>query len=135
MFLIAAALLLQPAAEPPTDWDKEFGVEEKQRDPVTGSQAKTVQHRGAPSHRDLELFPGPARAVGLDDERLVRMRSQRADKQVVEVLEVSVRHHRASPSSTRFCASSPVVIAASRQAGEAGFSPSIIRSSIASREV
>lgn len=36
MFLIAAALLLQPATEPPTDWDKEFGVEEKVRDPVTG---------------------------------------------------------------------------------------------------
>ena len=36
MFLIAAALLLQPAAEPPTDWDKEFGVEEKVRDPITG---------------------------------------------------------------------------------------------------
>lgn len=36
MFLLAAALLMQPAAEPPTDWDKEFGVEEKVRDPVTG---------------------------------------------------------------------------------------------------
>ncbi|MDO9370354.1 MAG: group 1 truncated hemoglobin [Sphingopyxis sp.] len=36
MFLLAAALLMQPAAEPPTDWDKEFGVEEKLRDPVTG---------------------------------------------------------------------------------------------------
>lgn len=36
MFLIVAALLLQPATEPATDWDKEFGVEEKQRDPVTG---------------------------------------------------------------------------------------------------
>jgi hemoglobin len=36
MFLIATALLLQPAAEPPVDWDKEFGVEEKVRDPVTG---------------------------------------------------------------------------------------------------
>lgn len=36
MFLIAAALLLQPAVEAPTDWDKEFGVEEKVRDPVTG---------------------------------------------------------------------------------------------------
>jgi hemoglobin len=36
MFLIVAALLLQPATEPVTDWDKEFGVEEKQRDPVTG---------------------------------------------------------------------------------------------------
>ncbi len=40
MFLIAAALLLQPAAEPPTDWDKEFGVEEKQRDPVTGPRGR-----------------------------------------------------------------------------------------------
>lgn len=36
MYLLAAALLMQPAAEPPTDWDKEFGVEEKARDPVTG---------------------------------------------------------------------------------------------------
>lgn len=36
MFLLAAALLLQPATEPPVDWDKEFGVEEKTRDPVTG---------------------------------------------------------------------------------------------------
>lgn len=36
MFLLAAALLMQPATEPPVDWDKEFGVEEKVRDPVTG---------------------------------------------------------------------------------------------------
>lgn len=36
MFMFAAALLLQPVAEPPIDWDKEFGVEEKVRDPVTG---------------------------------------------------------------------------------------------------
>ncbi|RYD40991.1 MAG: group 1 truncated hemoglobin, partial [Sphingomonadales bacterium] len=36
MFLFAAALFMQPATEPPTDWDKEFGVEEKARDPVTG---------------------------------------------------------------------------------------------------
>ena len=36
MFLFAAALLMQSATEPPTDWDKEFGVEEQQRDPVTG---------------------------------------------------------------------------------------------------
>lgn len=36
MLLIATALLLQPAAEPPVDWDKEFGVEEKVRDPATG---------------------------------------------------------------------------------------------------
>lgn len=36
MFLLAAALLIQPAIEPPVDWDKEFGVEEKVRDPVTG---------------------------------------------------------------------------------------------------
>ena len=36
MFLLAAVLLLQSAAEPPVDWDKEFGVEEKVRDPVTG---------------------------------------------------------------------------------------------------
>lgn len=36
MLFLAAALLMQPAAEPPVDWDKEFGVEEKVRDPVTG---------------------------------------------------------------------------------------------------
>ena len=36
MFLLAAALLLQPAPEPPVDWDKEFGVEEQARDPITG---------------------------------------------------------------------------------------------------
>jgi len=36
MLLLAAALLMQPAPEPPVDWDKEFGVEEKVRDPVTG---------------------------------------------------------------------------------------------------
>ena len=36
MFLLAAALLMQPATEPPVDWDKEFGVEEKVRDPATG---------------------------------------------------------------------------------------------------
>ena len=35
MFLLAAALLMQPATDPPVDWDKEFGVEEKVRDPVT----------------------------------------------------------------------------------------------------
>ncbi len=39
MFLLAAALMLQPAAEPPVDWDKEFGVEEKVRDPATGEFA------------------------------------------------------------------------------------------------
>lgn len=46
MFFLAVALLIQPvaeapAAEPPVaepsvDWDKEFGVEEKVRDPATG---------------------------------------------------------------------------------------------------
>lgn len=36
MFVLAAALLMQPVTEPPVDWDKEFGVEEKVRDPVTG---------------------------------------------------------------------------------------------------
>lgn len=36
MFLFAAALLMQPATEPPVDWDKEFGVEERVRDPVSG---------------------------------------------------------------------------------------------------
>lgn len=36
MFLLAAALLLQPATEPPVDWDKEFGVVAPERDPVTG---------------------------------------------------------------------------------------------------
>ena len=36
MFLLAAALLMQPATEPSVDWDKEFGVEEKVRDPATG---------------------------------------------------------------------------------------------------
>ncbi|MGQ0280404.1 group I truncated hemoglobin [Sphingopyxis sp. Q841] len=36
MFWLAAALLMQPGTEPPVDWDKEFGVEEKVRDPVTG---------------------------------------------------------------------------------------------------
>ena len=34
--LLAAALLMQPATDPPVDWDKEFGVEEKVRDPATG---------------------------------------------------------------------------------------------------
>ncbi|WP_168453544.1 group I truncated hemoglobin [Sphingopyxis microcysteis] len=36
MLILAAALLTQSVAEPPVDWDKEFGVEEKMRDPVTG---------------------------------------------------------------------------------------------------
>ncbi|MBU0863877.1 MAG: group 1 truncated hemoglobin [Alphaproteobacteria bacterium] len=36
MLLLAAALLMQPATEPPVDWDKEFGVEERVRDPATG---------------------------------------------------------------------------------------------------
>ena len=44
-------------------------VAREQRDPVAGPQVETVQHRGAPCDRDLELRPGPARAVGLDDQR------------------------------------------------------------------
>ena len=41
MFLLAAVLMIQPVseppvAEPPVNWDKEFGVEEKLRDPATG---------------------------------------------------------------------------------------------------
>ncbi len=41
MFLLAAALLMQPATEPPVDWDKEFGVEEKVRDPARFSRRTT----------------------------------------------------------------------------------------------
>jgi hypothetical protein len=44
-------------------------VAREQRDPVTEAQIETIQHRGAPRDRDLELRPGPARAVGLDDQR------------------------------------------------------------------
>lgn len=45
MFLIVAALLLQPATELVTDWDKEFGVEEKQRDPEGFAQRANRRSR------------------------------------------------------------------------------------------
>lgn len=36
LLLLAAQASPAPAAEPSVDWDKEFGVQEKARDPVTG---------------------------------------------------------------------------------------------------
>lgn len=70
MFLLAAALMMQPApiAEPPIDWDKEFGVEEKVRDPVTGElpvdpYAQDNRNAGAtpfPDAKMAEAFGGQA---------------------------------------------------------------------------
>ena len=71
MFLLAAALLMQTAAEPPTDWDKEFGVEEKVRDPVTG-ELPVDPYVQSNANAGAAPFSGGAMATAFDMVRLKR---------------------------------------------------------------
>lgn len=92
MFLLAAALLLQPATEPPVDWDKEFGAEEKARDPVTGEipvdpYVQDNRHAGATP------FTGAAMANafgGQDGIRRIAIRTvelSEADPRIAAILK------------------------------------------------
>lgn len=86
MFLLAAALLMQPATEPPVDWDKEFGVEEKVRDPATGElpvdpYVQTNRNAGATP------FAGSAMAAGFGGQDGIR----RIANRTVELSEADPR--------------------------------------------
>lgn len=86
MFLLAAALLIQPAIEPQTDWDKEFGIEEKVRDPVTGEfpvdpYVRENRHAGATP------FSGSAMAEAFGGQDGIR----RIANRTVELSEADLR--------------------------------------------
>lgn len=92
MLLFAAALLMQPATEPPVDWDKEFGVEEKVRDPVTGELPVDPY---APSNQNAGATPfaGTAMATAFGGQAGIRRIANRtvelseADPRIAEIFK------------------------------------------------
>lgn len=92
MFLLAVALLMQPVAEPPVDWDKEFGVEEKVRDPLTGElpvDPYTQDNRNA----GATPFAGPKMAEAFGGQDGIRRIAERtvelaeADPRIADILK------------------------------------------------
>lgn len=86
MFLLAAALLMQPATEPPTDWDKEFGVEEKVRDPITGELPVDPYVQGN-ANAGAAPFTGSAMATAFGGQDGIR----RIANRTVELSETDPR--------------------------------------------
>lgn len=86
MLLLAAALLMQPATEPPTDWDKEFGVEEKTRDPVTG-ELPVDPYLQDNRHAGATPFSGSAMAAAFGGQDGIR----RIANRTVELSEADPR--------------------------------------------
>lgn len=86
MFLLAAALMMQTAAEPPVDWDKEFGVEEKVRDPVTG-ELPVAPYRQDNSNAGAKPFEGSAMAEEFGGREGIR----RIANRTVELSEADPR--------------------------------------------
>ena len=80
ILLMLAAQAAPAIAEPPVDWDKEFGVEEKVRDPVTGEfpvepYAQSNANAAATPFRSSDLkgaFGGQEGIRGITD-RLVEL--------------------------------------------------------------
>ncbi len=86
MFLLAAALLMQPATDPPVDWDKEFGVEEKVRDPVTG-ELPVDSYVQANGNAGAAPFAGSAMATAFGGQDGIR----RIANRTVELSEADPR--------------------------------------------
>ena len=89
---IALALLLQQAPDEDVDWDAEFGVEEVERDPVTG-ELPVEEYRQSDANAGATPFSGDgmARAFGGQDgirriaDRLVALNL--ADPRIAAVFE------------------------------------------------
>jgi hemoglobin len=86
MFLLAAALLMQTTTEPATDWDKEFGIEEKVRDPVTG-ELPVDPYVPDNRHAGATPFSGPAMADAFGGQDGIR----RIANRTVELSEADPR--------------------------------------------
>lgn len=86
MLILAAALLTQSVAEPPVDWDKEFGVEEKMRDPVTGEFSVDPYVQGD-GNAGAKPFDGEAMADAFGGQAGIR----RIANRTVELSEADPR--------------------------------------------
>ncbi|WP_428631311.1 group I truncated hemoglobin [Sphingopyxis sp.] len=86
MLLLAIALLIQPATEPPVDWDKEFGVEEKVRDPATG-ELPVDPYVQSNSHAGAAPFAGSTMAAAFGGQDGIR----RIANRTVELSEADPR--------------------------------------------
>ena len=92
MIFLTAMLLMQPVAEAPVDWDKEFAVEEKVRDPITGEfpvAAYVQDHR----HAGASPFEGSDMANAFGGQDGIRRISARtvelsqADTRIAEIFK------------------------------------------------
>lgn len=104
MLLLAAALLLQPAAEPPIDWDKEFGVEEKMRDPATG-EIPVDPYTQDDRHAGAMPFSGSTMAEafgGQDGIRHIVNRTVELSKADARIAEIFATHDMVRLKRTLF---------------------------------
>lgn len=88
MFVISALslLLLQQAPAEEVDWDKEFGVEERQRDPVTG-EFPVDAYVHSPANAGAEPFAGAGMAEAFGGQEGIRLVVERT----VELSEADPR--------------------------------------------
>lgn len=95
MIAIAAILLAtQPVQEPDVDWDKEFGVEEVERDPVTG-ELPVDPYEQSNANADARQFTGSAMAAafkGQDGIRRIAARTVELSEADPRIAEIFVAH-------------------------------------------
>lgn len=93
MFALAALLLAaQPSTEPEpeVDWDKEFGVEEVERDPVTG-ELPVDPYEQSNANAGARAFEGDAMATAFKGQDGIRRITKRlialnlADQRIAEI--------------------------------------------------
>ena len=95
MFTFAALLLAaQPVTEPEVDWDKEFGVEEAARDPVTG-ELPVDPYEQSNANADARQFEGQTMAEafnGQDGIRRIAVRLIELSEADPRIAEIFVAH-------------------------------------------
>lgn len=104
--LALAALLLaaQPAGEPEVDWDKEFGVEEAERDPVTG-ELPVDPYDQSNANADARAFQGDRMAAafnGQDGIRRIAVRTVELSETDPRIAEIFAAHDMVRLKRTLF---------------------------------
>lgn len=104
--LALAALLLaaQPAGEPEVDWDKEFGVEEAERDPVTG-ELPVDPYDQSNANADARAFQGDRMATafnGQDGIRRIAVRTVELSEADPRIAEIFAAHDMVRLKRTLF---------------------------------
>lgn len=92
LFLLLAAQATPATAEPPVDWDKEFGVEQKERDPVTG-ELPVEPYAQSSANSGARQFAGPRMAEAFGGRDGIRRISDRtlelseSDPRITEIFK------------------------------------------------